>query len=391
MPPHADQLPLSDGQDAEDADRHPSIVVAVLTYQRSDTFERFLAEYSRIEPPSDARTTLLVVDNDDDGSARTVVEAYRNQIPELHYVVEPTAGIPIARNRAIDEALSLQADVLCFIDDDEYPDQQWLVKLVETWRQSPADLIGGPVSVAPADASLGRWQKLINRSLTARQRRKNRVSADAPVRSRRSTILTNNWLCDLHWLEQAGIRFDERLTFTGGSDTSFFKAAVARGCKTAWCPDAVVYETVTSDRLSLRYQFRRGASQSITHFHMKHQPTPAIVVSTAACAIVRFILGCLLFVLPLFGTASLVMAVRSLGWAVGRIQALLGVQSKLYDRKAGTISPCGTPQDNDECRERDHLPPLREIPEEVDALKLDQIVVKSHAGGLVKSFERKAA
>ena len=41
--------------------------------------------------------------------------------------------------------------------------------------------------------------------------------------------------------------------------------------------------------------------------------------------------------------------------------------------------------------ERDHLPPLREIPEEVNALKLDQVVVKSHVGGLVKSFERKAA
>jgi len=41
--------------------------------------------------------------------------------------------------------------------------------------------------------------------------------------------------------------------------------------------------------------------------------------------------------------------------------------------------------------ERDHLPPVREEPDEVDAIKLDQIVVKSYVGGLVKSFERKAA
>tara|TARA_B100000809_G_scaffold257478_1_gene299158 strand:- start:182 stop:883 length:702 start_codon:yes stop_codon:yes gene_type:complete len=150
MPTHDGELSLFDGQDA---DRCPSIVVAVLTYQRSDLLERLLAEFSRIELSSNMRTTLLVVDNDENGSARTVVEAHRNQIPELHYVVEPTSGIPCARNRAINEALSLQADVLCFIDDDEYPDQQWLVKLVETWRQSPANLIGGPVSVAPADAS----------------------------------------------------------------------------------------------------------------------------------------------------------------------------------------------------------------------------------------------
>ncbi len=41
--------------------------------------------------------------------------------------------------------------------------------------------------------------------------------------------------------------------------------------------------------------------------------------------------------------------------------------------------------------ERDHLPPLREVPEEFETVKLDQIAVKSYVGGLVKAFERKAA
>ncbi len=41
--------------------------------------------------------------------------------------------------------------------------------------------------------------------------------------------------------------------------------------------------------------------------------------------------------------------------------------------------------------ERDNLPPVREEPDEIETLKLDQIEVKSYVGGLVKSFERKAA
>ncbi|QDU92605.1 integrase core domain-containing protein [Lignipirellula cremea] len=41
--------------------------------------------------------------------------------------------------------------------------------------------------------------------------------------------------------------------------------------------------------------------------------------------------------------------------------------------------------------ESDHLPPVREEPEEVEKLKMDQIEVKSYVGGLVKSFERRAA
>jgi len=41
--------------------------------------------------------------------------------------------------------------------------------------------------------------------------------------------------------------------------------------------------------------------------------------------------------------------------------------------------------------ERDHLPPIREMPDEVETLKFDRIEVKSYVGGLVKSFQRKAA
>jgi len=41
--------------------------------------------------------------------------------------------------------------------------------------------------------------------------------------------------------------------------------------------------------------------------------------------------------------------------------------------------------------ERDYLPPIRDVPDEVDTLTMNQIEVKSYVGGLVKSFERKAA
>lgn len=39
----------------------------------------------------------------------------------------------------------------------------------------------------------------------------------------------------------------------------------------------------------------------------------------------------------------------------------------------------------------DHLLPIREVPEEVETLTMDQIEVKSYVCGLVKSFERRAA
>jgi putative transposase len=41
--------------------------------------------------------------------------------------------------------------------------------------------------------------------------------------------------------------------------------------------------------------------------------------------------------------------------------------------------------------EREHLPPSGTVPDEIKTLALDQVVIREHVGGLVKSFERKAA
>jgi len=310
-----------------------TVVVAALTCDRHEMLEKLLSEFSQIARPINTQTHLLIVDNSLTGTSRALVECYGNRIVNLHYVSETSPGIPVARNRAIDESLRLQADALCFIDDDEFPDRQWLTGLCDAWRDESAELIGGPVEVACCNPSL-RWRhRFINSSLAGRQRRKNCQAARRSKSGRQPTIVTNNWLCDTRWLKRSGIRFDQRLLFNGGSDSAFFKAAVAYGCKTHWCPNSLVYETMPRSRLKLRYQFRRGISHSLNNFHLKNSRlTPILVVATTINASVRLILGCLLFFVPIFGKASLVMSVRSMGWSVGRMLGMLGHQSKLYDR-----------------------------------------------------------
>jgi len=118
---------------------------------------------------------------------------------------------------------------------------------------------------------------------------------------------------------------------TGGSDTAFFHEARAAGAVLDWSPLAVVYETMTNDRLSLSYQFFRGASQSNNHFRMKRRAVSIpLAVATVLVAALRFVLAVLLMVIPIYGVASPVIASRSLGWAVGRVRALFGGRSTLY-------------------------------------------------------------
>lgn len=307
------------------------VVVAVLTHRRPKTLARLLSSFNALAWPDGSRVIVLAVDNDDNESARKIVEQRQSGNAEIRYVCESRRGIPIARNRALDEARAMDADLLCFIDDDEYPDRNWLAALVDCWRETGAHLIGGPVEVtqAPADAAV--WSRFVNTSLIGRMKRKNRKTARAAETGRPFTVVTNNWLCDLNWQRRTGVRFNEKLLFSGGSDTAFHRAAMEAGARIAWCPSALVHETMSENRLTLAYQFRRAAAQSITHFRLKHAGvSPMIASRTLAIAAARFVLGAILVFVPVFGIASPVIAIRSLGWSTGRVKALLGRESELY-------------------------------------------------------------
>jgi hypothetical protein len=178
---------------------------------------------------------------------------------------------------------------------------------------------------------IGVWPSFLTQSLAGRAKRKYRATALAAAKGRRFTVVTNNWLCDLRWLVREDIRFDEQMLLSGGSDTMFHRKAKAAGCITAWCPEAIVHETMPPERLTLRYQFHRAASQSINHFRMKNSRISAITASiTVINLVIRSVLGGILLIVPIYGWASPVIAVRSLGWSYGRLMALHGAQSKLY-------------------------------------------------------------
>lgn len=312
---------------------HLHAVIAVLTYKRPELLRVFLEAFERMEIPERIQTTLLVVDNDADASSRTIVEQFGSRLGRVVYVVEPARGIPVARNRALAEAEGLGGDVLCFIDDDEYPDDRWLAALIDTRRKTGAQMVGGPVRIAPASKSLSIWKRLVNKSLMVCALRQERKMAKIARTSGEFTLATNNWLGDIAWLRERNIRFDtDRYRRSGGSDTEFFLRAREAGCVAAWSPQAVVYETMLPGRLSLAYQLARGRNQSMTHFHMKHgRSGPKLAARTASVAMARIALGGLLLVFPVFGVASPVAAVRSIGWGLGRADALRGRRSNHYE------------------------------------------------------------
>ena len=303
-----------------------NIVVAVLTCERPDALIECLQSLAAMDEPQNTTVTLLVVDNAPPSAAGKVVEALKNDcFYALEYIGEAERGISVARNCALDFANKRNADFLAFVDDDELVATDWLVALTDCWRETGAELIGGPVYVTDPVEQASWWQRLVNRSLQARAIQKMAQTARSALSTGKYTIVTNNWLCDLNWQRRHNIRFDYDLRFTGGEDTKFFRDSKQLNCQTHWCDDAKIYETQSLDRLSLGYQFRRASAQALNHFRMKHGTVNVKnFLLTVPAVMIKMLSGIALFLIPVFGVASLVAASRSIGWAVGRTKALFG-------------------------------------------------------------------
>lgn len=311
------------------ADMPLRIMVAVVTRGRGQAVAGLLRSWRDMVRPEGCHVDGLVVDNNDAETVLGLVERSDGQGLRLFYVWERGAGIPIARNRAARFALDGGYDLLAFVDDDEVVACRWLTALVRSYRQRKQALVGGPVRMASSHPASG----MLERSLAAHYRSRERRAARQAARGLRVTVVTNNWLAETSLFGEHAIWFDTGLRFDGGSDARFFDDVVARGLPTGWVPSAVVTETVAPERLSFGYQYRRGRDQTIAWIRRKLAANRARVLVIAmiwiwtAVAVVPLAVS-----VPLTRGISLVPFARALGRLSGTVVGLAGGRSDLYRR-----------------------------------------------------------
>ena len=319
----------------------PTIAVAALTCRRPELLSRLLASLENLATPDGCEVFILVVDNAPDMPVRELAESWgRRSGRRLVYALEPEPGIPLARNRALDEAAGLGADLLAFVDDDEFVEPEWLSRLVAHQGETGAVLVGGPVRAVAAEGELSWLGRRVYGGIHAGYLRKERKNARRRARGAdgKVTIITNNWLGDLAWLGDHALRFDPELRYSGGEDTALYAAAKRLGAKTSWCPDAIVFETVPHERISLGYQFRRARDQASTSMLRKRREDRRSFVSSLGAIAGKLIVGGALFIAaPFTGGRTLVDGARSFGWGVGYAYALAGRRSRHYQSLAAEV------------------------------------------------------
>ena len=231
------------------------IAILVATFKRPDLLLRLLGHLAAIvdAAPSGWDVDVIVCDNDPVGSAEV---ACTKEAPlPVRYVHEPRPGIAFARNALLDAAAEGEGhDLVAFIDDDEWPEPQWLEALVRAADDFGADVVTGPVHNV-FDQPPAPWIA-DSRCFEA---------GDHPTGSPVVWSRTGNVLIRTSAIEAPRLRFHEAYGLSGGSDTLFFLQMGERGARLVWSNEADVHTSVPASRSTLRWVVRRAFRVGNSH------------------------------------------------------------------------------------------------------------------------------
>jgi len=222
------------------------ISVCVCTFKRQELLERLLRELGTQETLGLFSYSIVVADNDASRSAESVVSKVATTSPiPISYCIEPRQNIALARNQVVAHACG---DYIAFIDDDERPASDWLLRLFETTRKFDVAGTLGPVRPSyecppPAWMIQGQFFE--------------RPSHPTGYRMHWSETRTGNVLFRKSILTSDEAPFREEYD-TGAEDVDFFRRMSNRGCVFVWCDEAVVYESVPASRCNRTYLLRRA-------------------------------------------------------------------------------------------------------------------------------------
>ena len=306
------------------------IAVGAITRRRPHMFGDLLESFAAMDRPEEHEIVFLFAENDHEVSVGDQVAAFRAAVPEeVALELEPRPGIPFARNKVLDMALDRGADLLTFVDDDEVVTRDWLVELVAGMDRRTLDLGGGPVRLTATAEPMTAWNAAVFRHLTQRAKRRNgeRARSVATGQDHLHNIYTNNWALRLSAQRRTGVRFDERLQVSGGSDTRFSLEMQAAGARIGWLPDAWVEEPTPAKRLTLRYHFNRARDQATNAMRLAGKgPVRALWHALARTVDT----GLQVAMLPFGWRYAVARAAHKIGAATGALRAAFGGRSKHY-------------------------------------------------------------
>src|SRR6266403_5629896 len=221
------------------------IVVCICTYKRPAFLQRLLHALGGQETDGRFTYSIVVADNDRLRTAEAVMSAFASvsRIP-VKYCVEPRQGIPLVRNKAIENA---NGDFVALIDDDEFPTSTWLLTLFTACIEYGVDGVLGPVK-RHFDQEPPKW--IVKGNFYERVVYPTGTVLDKE-QGRTGNVILNRRIFE-------GLEQPFRPEFRGGGDKEFFRRMIEAGYKFIWSADAVAYEVVPPVRWKRTFLLKRA-------------------------------------------------------------------------------------------------------------------------------------
>jgi GT2 family glycosyltransferase len=294
------------------------VAVTIPTFRRPDGLERLLKALGRLDTQRDIK--VIVADNDAgahegaDLCHRMTGEKYRWT---LDAIVVPERGIAQVRNALVTRAFSDPAtQFIAMLDDDEWPEPEWLEGLLRAQAETGADIVRGSVlrefEVAPPLWATT-WEGIAPIHYAA--------DYDGPIEGTGNVLIARRCFESL-----SPPYFDPQFGLTGGEDRDFFIRLGHLGMRFARTRDAIAYEHVPADRIRLGWSLRRAyrTGNSDMRIALKYKRGAGDVMREAAkilAALAAFPILCVAFAM---NPTRRLDGVQKLFRAAGKIGALLG-------------------------------------------------------------------
>lgn len=296
------------------------IAVAICTYKRKTELERCLLSLLEIKYPDNIKTEILIIDNDIEKSAQDVYENFKDRL-NIKYFIENKKGLSSVRNKALKEAIALNASHIAFIDDDEIADKNWLINHIDFYNNFENIYISNGPTYKKFDKDYPDY--IINNTMFDTISRKE-------LGKFKKTCASGNVFFPLNIVKEENIYFDEKFNFSGGEDTDFFGKLSKLGYNIGWNYNAVNYEIVCSERANVKWilkrAFHNGYYVSVTKFLNKKYDYKRIlyIFNKFITAIANLVL--IILSLP-FGMTKIINSITILNKNLGKLCGAICIQN----------------------------------------------------------------
>jgi len=251
--------------------------IIIPTLNRADNLRVCLEHISLLRVPREG-WEVLVIDNGSTDDTGNVVARFKERIPNLSCYLEPRPGLMMGRHLGCEKAMG---EILCYLDDDSFVDQGWLLGIEKSFSNPDVLLAGGPnlpeyetepppwIDKFWTECKYGRinsWLSLLD------------FGNDEKMISPFYVFGCNFNIRKKVFIDLEGSHPDcipkELQRFQGDGETAISMKLQAQGHSALYSPLLSIHHYVPSSRMTLNYfcnrAFYRGVSDSFTQIRLEN-------------------------------------------------------------------------------------------------------------------------